>query len=135
HIGPLIESARRLLEAAAEFDHLRWINFGGGISVPYRPGEAPFPIDEYGAELTRVAEKLLRARDLHAIIEPGRYIVAQSGTLLARVTAMRVSAGHKWLGVDTGFNHLVRPSSTGRITTSRTAIRRAIAPRTWSSPA
>ncbi len=112
-IAPLIESARRLLEAAAEFDHLRWINFGGGISVPYRPDEQPFPIDDYGAELTRVADKLLRARDLHAIIEPGRYVVAQSGTLLARVTAMRVSAGQTWLGVDTGFNHLVRPSKYG----------------------
>jgi len=113
HIEPLLESARRLLEASAEFDHLRFINFGGGISVPYRPDETPFPIDDYGAELTRVADHLLRARNLEAIVEPGRYVVAQSGTLLARVTAMRVSSGMTWLGVDTGFNHLVRPSKYG----------------------
>jgi diaminopimelate decarboxylase len=56
---------------------------------------------------------MLRARNLQAIVEPGRYIVAQSGTLLARVTAMRVSSGMTWLGVDTGFNHLVRPSKYG----------------------
>jgi diaminopimelate decarboxylase len=113
HIEPLLESARRLLEVAAEFDHLRWINFGGGISIPYHPEESPFPIDEYGAELTRVADHLLRARGLEAIIEPGRYMVAQSGTLLARVTARRVSYGMTWLGVDTGFNHLARPSKYG----------------------
>jgi diaminopimelate decarboxylase len=113
HIEPLLESARRLLEVAAEFDHLRWINFGGGISIPYHPEESPFPIDEYGAELTRVADHLLRARGLEAIVEPGRYMVAQSGTLLARVTARRVSYGMTWLGVDTGFNHLVRPSKYG----------------------
>ena len=113
HIEPLLESARRLLEAAAEFRHLRWINFGGGISVPYRPDELPFPIDDYGTELTRVTDQFLRARDLGAIIEPGRYMVAESGTLLARVTAMRVSSGLTWLGVDTGFNHLVRPSKYG----------------------
>jgi diaminopimelate decarboxylase len=112
-IAPLIESARRLLECATEFANLRWLNFGGGVSVPYRPGEAEFPIDDYGAELTRVAGKLLRARELQAILEPGRYVVAQSGMLLARVTAMRVSAGATWLGVDTGFNHLVRPSKYG----------------------
>lgn len=112
-IEPLIESARRLLETSAEFSHLRWINFGGGISVPYRPGESPFPIDDYGAELTRVAAHMLRARELEAIIEPGRYVVAQSGTLLARVTAMRISSGNTWIGVDTGFNHLVRPSKYG----------------------
>jgi diaminopimelate decarboxylase len=113
HIEPLLESARRLLEASAEFDHLRWINFGGGISIPYHPDEPPFPIDDYGAELTRVAGHLLRARGLQAIVEPGRYVVAQSGALLARVTAMRVSSGMTWLGVDTGFNHLVRPSKYG----------------------
>jgi diaminopimelate decarboxylase len=113
HIEPLLESARRLLEVAAEFDHLRWINFGGGISIPYHPEESQFPIDEYGAELTRVADHLLRARGLEAIVEPGRYMVAQSGTLLARVTARRVSYGMTWLGVDTGFNHLVRPSKYG----------------------
>jgi len=62
------------------------------------------------AELTRIAAAYLRARNLTAILEPGRYIVASSGLLLARVTTKRVSAGMEWIGVDTGFNHLVRPS-------------------------
>jgi diaminopimelate decarboxylase len=112
-IAPLIEAARRLLELAASFPHLRWINFGGGAGIPYRPGEKEFPIEAYGQELTRVAEKLMRARDLTAILEPGRYIVAQAGTLIARVTAKRISAGVDWIGLDTGFNHLVRPSKYG----------------------
>lgn len=112
-IAPLIESARRLLELSAGFPNLRWLNFGGGISVPYEPGDREFPIDEYGAELTRIADKLLRARDLTAILEPGRYLVAEAGTLLAQVTSKRISGGQWWIGVDTGFNHLVRPSKYG----------------------
>jgi diaminopimelate decarboxylase len=112
-VAPLLESARRLLDLATAFGNLRWINFGGGISVPYRPGEAEFPIDEYGAELTKIAERLMRARDLTAILEPGRYVVAESGTLLARVTARRISGGLWWIGCDTGFNHLARPSKYG----------------------
>jgi len=112
-IAPLVESARRLLEISAAFANLRWLNFGGGISVPYRPEDNDFPIDDYGAELTRIAERLLRARDLTAILEPGRYVVAESGLLLARVTAKRLSAGKFWIGCDTGFNHLVRPSKYG----------------------
>jgi diaminopimelate decarboxylase len=40
-------------------------------------------------------------------------VVAESGVLLSRVTAKRVSGGLTWLGVDTGFNHLVRPSKYG----------------------
>jgi diaminopimelate decarboxylase len=112
-IAPLIESARRLLDLSTDFPNLRWINFGGGISVPYEPGAAEFPIDDYGAELTRIADRLLRARDLDAILEPGRYLVAESGTLLSRVTSKRISGGQFWIGVDTGFNHLVRPSKYG----------------------
>jgi diaminopimelate decarboxylase len=112
-IQPLLESARRLLDLATSFSSLRWINFGGGISVPYAPGDREFPIEKYGDELTRIADRLLRARDLTAILEPGRYVVAGSGTLLARVTAKRISGGLTWVGVDTGFNHLVRPSKYG----------------------
>jgi diaminopimelate decarboxylase len=120
HIGsgidttaPLLASARTLVDLSAEFETLRFINFGGGMSVPYRPGDAEFPIDDYGRELACVAGDPLRARGITAILEPGRYIVAQSGFLLARVTAKRVSAGLTFVGVDTGFNHLVRPSKYG----------------------
>src|SRR5437764_11927636 len=112
-LAPLLESARRLLELSGGFANLRFINFGGGLSIPYRPGEREFPIAAYGQELTRIADRILRARDLTAILEPGRYVVAQSGTLLARVTAKRISGGLWWLGCDTGFNHLVRPSKYG----------------------
>jgi diaminopimelate decarboxylase len=117
HIGsgvdataPLLDSARCLLELAPHFRYLRWMNFGGGIATPYRPGDPEFPIGRYGEELTALAGPLLRERDLTAILEPGRYVVAESGVLLARVTSKRISAGLEWIGVDTGFNHLVRPS-------------------------
>ncbi|HYH09346.1 MAG TPA: diaminopimelate decarboxylase [Thermoanaerobaculia bacterium] len=120
HIGsgvdtpaPLLSAAKSLLELSLGFKNLKWINFGGGMATPYKPGEPEFPIADYGAQLTELAAAFLRARDLTAILEPGRYIVAQSGTLLARVTAKRVSAGVEWIGVDTGFNHLVRPSKYG----------------------
>jgi diaminopimelate decarboxylase len=117
HIGsgvdsptPLLESARCLLELVPAFRNLQWVNFGGGIATPYRPADEEFPLDEYGTELARIAGAMLRARDLTAIVEPGRYIVAEAGVLLARVTTKRISAGVEWVGVDTGFNHLVRPT-------------------------
>ncbi len=117
HIGsgvditrPLLESARRLLYLAPAFPNLRWINFGGGLATPYKPGDKEFPIREYGARLAELAGPCLRERNLIAILEPGRYVVAESGVLLARVTSKRISAGVEWVGVDTGFNHLARPS-------------------------
>lgn len=120
HIGsgvtatePLLESARVLIELSKDFPYLRWLNFGGGISVPYKPGEAEFPIEEYGRKLAGLAGETLRSRGIRAILEPGRYIAAQSGVLLARVTSKRISAGHEWIGCDTGMNHLERPSRYG----------------------
>src|SRR6185436_11932979 len=95
---------------APEFTHLRWINFGGGVGVPYRPGEKEFPIDDYGRALGRLAGDFLRKHHLTAILEPGRYVVAASGVLISRVTTKKISAGVDWIGCDTGFNHLVRPS-------------------------
>jgi diaminopimelate decarboxylase len=112
-IDPLIQSARELLALAPSFPSLKWINFGGGMATPYKPGDPEFPIAEYGARLAEVAGPLMRERNLTAILEPGRYIVAPSGTLVARVTSRRISAGVDWIGCDTGFNHLVRPSKYG----------------------
>jgi diaminopimelate decarboxylase len=120
HIGsgvsdraPLIDAARTLLDLSGDFPQLRWINFGGGIGVPYRPGEPDFPIDEYGRELCAFAGPALRERGLTGILEPGRYVVAPAGVLLSRVTTKRISGGAEWIGCDTGFNHLARPSKYG----------------------
>jgi diaminopimelate decarboxylase len=120
HIGsgvddpaPLLEAARRLIEIAGSFSNLRWINFGGGFATAYRPGEIDFDVETYASQLDKVVGDFLRSRSLVAISEPGRYLVAGSGTLLTRVTAHRISAGTDWLGCDTGFNHLVRPSKYG----------------------
>ncbi|HYM60870.1 MAG TPA: diaminopimelate decarboxylase [Thermoanaerobaculia bacterium] len=112
-VAPLLESARRLIDLAAGFPNLRFINFGGSMSIPYQPGDKDFPIDRYGRELASLAGDAFRAHNLTAILEPGRYLVAQSGTLLARVTAKRRGGRLPWIGVDTGFNHLVRPSKYG----------------------
>lgn len=112
-IDPLLESARRLLTLGESFEHLKWINFGGGISAPYRPGEPDFPIDAYGKALTELAAKVLRKRNIRAIVEPGRFVVAESGILLTTVTSKNLRGGFEWIGCDTGFNHLARPSRYG----------------------
>lgn len=120
HIGsgirrpePLVESARILMEVSETFPHLALVNFGGGIAVPYQPGEREFPANEYGRHIAGLAGPRLAERGLRAILEPGRYLVAEAGVLLATVTSKRISGGYEWIGCDTGFNHLVRPSKYG----------------------
>lgn len=112
-VAPLVDEAKRLIAFATEIGELRWLNFGGGFGTPYHPLEQEFPIGEYGEALRDTAESLLREHGMTGIVEPGRYIVAQSGVLLTTVTAKRISDGYHWLGCDTGFNHLARPSKYG----------------------
>jgi diaminopimelate decarboxylase len=112
-VRPLLESARILLDLSAHFGSLRMINFGGGIATPYRPGEREFPLDEYGEGLRELAAPILRSRGLTAILEPGRYVTAECGTLLTTATTRHISSGYEWIGCDTGFNHLMRPTKYG----------------------
>ena len=112
-IEPLIQSASALLETAAAFDKLELLNFGGGLAVPYRPGEPEMDVAAYGAALSEVVTPFVTRRRMKVILEPGRYVTAQCGTLLTTVTAKKISGGHTWLGCDTGFNHLARPSRYG----------------------
>lgn len=117
HIGsgihepePLLESARRLVALADDFPDLEQINFGGGLGVAYYPGQPEFDLEGYAQGLRELTSELARERGIRFIIEPGRYPIAPAGILLSRVTTRRTSAGYAWIGCDTGFNHLARPS-------------------------
>ena len=92
NIAPLIESARRLLDLSTEFPNLRWLNFGGGISVPYEPGRAGVPDRRLRRRADAHRRSAACARDLTAILEPGRYLVAESGTLSSRRSPRNGSA-------------------------------------------
>lgn len=109
-ISPFLDAASAVMEIAREVGSIEWVNLGGGFAVPYRPGEPDFPIEDYAGALEERIGPELQRRGLRAIVEPGRYIVAQCGTLLATVTAFRISEGIEWIGCDSGFNHLARPS-------------------------
>jgi diaminopimelate decarboxylase len=100
-----------LLEAAATIPGLRYVDFGGGIGVPSKPGELAFDVPDLSK---RIAPRLARfreriGREVIYRIEPGRYVVAESGSLLVKVTAIKRTRDHVFVGTDSGFNHLVRP--------------------------
>ncbi len=119
HIGsgilntdPLLGAADILLNLATEFEELKFINFGGGIGIPYKPDEVQFGIEVFCKLLT---EKITNwtneyGKQLIFAIEPGKYLVAEAGILLTRITAIKQKNQKKLIGVDTGFNHLIRPA-------------------------
>jgi len=110
-----IEAMDVLLETAGKFDDLSFIDFGGGIGVPYRDDEKRIDVGVLGQKISDEFNRFCNryGKRLRLVIEPGRYIVAECGYLLATVTAVKQGEKHRFVGVDTGFNHLVRPAMYG----------------------
>ncbi|MFM6989018.1 MAG: bifunctional aspartate kinase/diaminopimelate decarboxylase, partial [Arenimonas sp.] len=83
------------------------INVGGGLAVPYRDGEAEFDIAALAAAL---AEARRQWPQYALWMEPGRYLTAQAGVLLARVSQVVDKLGVRRVGLDAGMNALMRPA-------------------------
>jgi bifunctional diaminopimelate decarboxylase / aspartate kinase len=104
------ETARQLADLAQHFSDVRVIDIGGGLGVPERSDQTPL-------DLTTLDTLLLAVRAEHPGLEiwmePGRYIVAAAGVLLARVTQLKSKNGMQFVGVATGMNSLIRPALYG----------------------
>ena len=102
--------ARRLLELAQRFPQLATIDVGGGLGVPDSH-------DQIGLDLARLDTALLAMRQnrpgIALWIEPGRFLVAAAGVLIARVTQTKSKDEVQYVGIATGMNSLIRPALYG----------------------
>jgi diaminopimelate decarboxylase len=93
-----------------------FVDMGGGIGVPYKP-------EDNALDLAAFSEKVLslfqRRVDEYGLgepffcVEPGRYLVCDASILLTRVNTVKVTPFKRFVGVDAGFNTLVRPTMYG----------------------
>ncbi|HRK39363.1 MAG TPA: diaminopimelate decarboxylase [Burkholderiaceae bacterium] len=91
------------------------ISAGGGLSIPYRPGGDRIDTAHYFG-LWDAARQAVAAHLGHAVhleIEPGRYLVAEAGVLLAEVRATKWQGSQHFTLVDAGFSDLMRPAMYG----------------------
>ncbi|MFZ6751946.1 diaminopimelate decarboxylase [Undibacterium sp. Dicai25W] len=94
---------------------LQAISIGGGLSIPYREGEAIVDTAHY-FHIWDKARREIEAHLGHKIsmeIEPGRFLVAQSGILISELRAQKQSGNNFFSLVDAGFNDLARPAMYG----------------------
>ena len=120
HIGSLfmepasyLRAARHFLELAAQFDHLEFVDLGGGFGIPYHKLEAEprLDLDALRDGLTELVDHFVAkyGKAITLKSEPGRYIVAESCVLLGTVYALKENDGVEYAGTDLGFNVLARP--------------------------
>jgi bifunctional diaminopimelate decarboxylase / aspartate kinase len=97
-------------DLAARFPQVRIMDLGGGLGVPEKPGQVPVDL----SMLQGVIEDLrTRWPGLAIWLEPGRFLVAQAGVLLAQVTQLKGKGAVQYVGVATGMNSLIRPALYG----------------------
>jgi diaminopimelate decarboxylase len=122
HIGSGTDLAHWLrikdltLEVAKGFADLDFVNLGGGLPVVYNPEtDAPMPLHEWGEQLTESFETFSReyGKPIQLQIEPGRYVVAECGYLIADVQNLKQTPDYHFAIVNTGFNHNPRPAIYG----------------------
>jgi diaminopimelate decarboxylase len=94
---------------------LQAISAGGGLPVPYRDGESYVDLLAYFSLWNGVRQSLAGSlgHPIRLEIEPGRYLVAESGYLVTEIRAVKQTGKNKFYLVDAGFNNLIRPSMYG----------------------
>ena len=114
-IDVFLYAAEILFETAKNFKDLQFIDFGSGFKVPYKEGDIQTNIEELGERLsTRFAEFCKEyGRDLTLAFEPGKFLVSEAGHFLVKVNVVKQTTSTVFAGIDSGFNHLIRPMFYG----------------------
>lgn len=122
HIGSGVDYAHleqvgcAMVSAVKTLDHdIEAFSIGGGLSTPYRVGDEPVDTQRY-ANAWRQAKQDIEAFLAHPVrmeIEPGRFLVAESGYLVTEVRAVKKVGSRNFILVNAGFNDLMRPALYG----------------------
>lgn len=110
-IGAFIEGLEIIFETARHFSNLKYIDLGSGFKVPYSPEEYGTDIQELGKQLERIVGEYREETGNSPEIwfEPGKYMVSESGFFVVRVNVIKQTPATVFAGVNSGFNHLIRP--------------------------
>ncbi|HRB70443.1 MAG: diaminopimelate decarboxylase [Flavobacterium sp.] len=114
-IEVFLYAAEILFETASHFKELEFIDFGSGFKVPYKKDDIETNVEELGKKLSRRFNAFCKeyGRELTLAFEPGKFLVSEAGYFLAKVNVVKQTTSTVFAGIDSGFNHLIRPMFYG----------------------
>jgi len=114
-IEVFLYAAEILFETAKNFKTLDFIDFGSGFKVPYKKDDIETNVEELGKKLSKRFNQFQTeyGRPLTLAFEPGKFLVSESGYFLAKVNVVKQTTSTVFAGIDSGFNHLIRPMLYG----------------------
>lgn len=106
-----LKGAEILFDAAREFKGLKFLDFGGGFKVAYKPGDVATDILDVGDKVSEAFNKFCKeyGSELEIWFEPGKFLVSEAGLLLVQVNVVKSTPASTFVGVNSGLNHLIRP--------------------------
>ena len=93
-----------------------FVDMGGGLGVPYKPETKELDINIFSKKVLSLFKRRIAEYNLGTpffCLEPGRYLVSDASILLSSVNTVKVTPFKKFVGIDAGFNTLIRPSMYG----------------------
>ena len=114
-IEVFLYAAEILFDAAKNFKNLEFLDFGSGFKVPYKKDDIETDIEELGKKLSKRFNAFCAeyGKELTLIFEPGKFLVSEAGSFLVKVNVIKQTTSTVFAGVDSGFNHLIRPMLYG----------------------
>lgn len=114
-IEVFLYAAEILFDTAKHFKNLEFLDFGSGFKVPYKKDDIETNIEELGKKLSKRFNAFCNeyGRDLTLAFEPGKFLVSEAGFFLAKVNVVKQTTSTVFAGIDSGFNHLIRPMFYG----------------------
>ncbi|MEC5395802.1 diaminopimelate decarboxylase [Bergeyella sp. RCAD1439] len=100
-----------MLDLAQHFPNLKYIDMGSGFKVPYQEGEVETDVKTLGKKVSAAVDQFKKetGRDFELWFEPGKFLVSQSGHFLVKANVIKQTTATVFVGVNSGFNHLIRP--------------------------
>jgi diaminopimelate decarboxylase len=100
-----------LFEAAMKFPDLKFLDFGGGFKVGYKPEDISTDVFQVGRKVTEAFQEFCKkyGRELELWLEPGKFLVSEAGYFIVKTNVVKQTPQLTFIGVDSGLNHLIRP--------------------------
>lgn len=111
NVEVFLQAAEILFNVARKFETVEYIDLGSGFKVPYREGDIETDMEDFGEEMCKRFNEFCEelGRDLTLMFEPGKFLVSQSGYFMVRTNVVKQTISTIFAGVDSGFNHMIRP--------------------------
>ena len=110
-VGVFLEGLDVMFGMAEHFPDLEFIDLGSGFKVPYQPEDPETDVVTLGQKVSEAFKQFEKesGKKLQVWFEPGKYLVSQCGYFLVKANVIKQTPATVFVGVNSGFNHLIRP--------------------------